>query len=65
MYHGLMSPEQIKAALKELRWTQKKLGERIGCNETTVGRWCRGEVPVPGVVAEYLRVMKVLKDALG
>lgn len=41
---GLLSPQQIKAALKELAISQDKFAERLGCAAESVSRWLNGAV---------------------
>ena len=41
---GLLSPQQIKAGLRELRISQDKFAERLGCAAESVSRWLNGAV---------------------
>jgi DNA-binding transcriptional regulator YiaG len=41
---GLLSPQQIKAGLKELDISQDRFAERLGCAAESVSRWLNGAV---------------------
>lgn len=41
---GLLNPQQIKAGLRELRISQDKFAERLGCAAESVSRWLNGAV---------------------
>jgi DNA-binding XRE family transcriptional regulator len=46
-----MTPEQFKAARQAAGFaTQEAIAEAFDLNRRTVGRWERGQVPVPKVV---------------
>jgi DNA-binding transcriptional regulator YiaG len=53
-----MTPEQFKAArLAAGLATQEAVADALEVDRRTVGRWERGEVPVPGPVRVALRLM--------
>jgi transcriptional regulator with XRE-family HTH domain len=53
-----MTPEQFKAArLAAGLTTQEAVADALEVDRRTVGRWERGEVPVPGPVRVALRLM--------
>jgi transcriptional regulator with XRE-family HTH domain len=60
-----MTANELRAALAELRWTQKRLAERLDVDPDTVSRWTNGRGPVPGYVVEYLRVARLAAQILG
>jgi DNA-binding transcriptional regulator YiaG len=41
---GLLTPQQIKAGIKELGITQEKFAERIRCAPESISRWLNGAV---------------------
>jgi DNA-binding transcriptional regulator YiaG len=53
-----MTPEQFKAArVVAGLTTQEAVADALEVDRRTVGRWERGEVPVPGPVRVALRLM--------
>lgn len=57
-----MNGHDVKEALKAFGWSQQKLADRLGLQRDTVSRWVRGDVPVPGYVVEYLRVLRLAEE---
>lgn len=51
-----MTPEQFKAALKELGWSQSEFGRKAGLTPTTVSRYALGENEVPLWAERYLGI---------
>lgn len=49
------------AVLGELGWSKAELARRLGLDPNTVTRWKQP----PGYAKEYLRVMLLIKEALG
>lgn len=54
-FSNSLSPADFDAALDELELTYGVLSERLNVDTKTIGRWSRGESPVPGSVAILLR----------
>ena len=51
-----MTPEEFRAALYIIGWTQRQLASDIlGVHHCTVQRWAAGAYPVPGPIASWLR----------
>jgi DNA-binding transcriptional regulator YiaG len=57
----IMSPDQMKAALKTLGWSQKDLAARVHVHENTVSLWSKGLRAVPGPVRAYLELALAVK----
>lgn len=56
-----MTPADFRAARKALGLTQHELAEALRMGKwgfQTVGKWERGEVPVPGPVSVALELMQ-------
>lgn len=51
-----MTPDEFTAALKALDWKQADLCRRLDVHKETPSRWATGKTPIPGMVAEYLRM---------
>lgn len=45
-----MTPEEFRAALKDLGMRQNFLARAAGISPTTVNRWAKGTQPIPGWV---------------
>jgi transcriptional regulator with XRE-family HTH domain len=56
-----VKPAQYKAARDALGWTHAKVAEIIGVDESTVYRYQRGEVEIPGPAARLLRALVWLR----
>jgi DNA-binding transcriptional regulator YiaG len=52
-----MTPDQLRAALAELKETQAGFARLAMVDARTVRRWCDGTRAVPGPVVALLRVM--------
>jgi DNA-binding transcriptional regulator YiaG len=52
-----MTPDELRAALRTLGWTQTELARRTGVSRDSVSRWTGGEVPPPPWCAAYLGAM--------
>lgn len=59
-----MTNLELNQALKTLGWKGVDVGRRLGLNPNTVSNWRVGHAPVPGYVAEYLRVALLAKAML-
>lgn len=59
-----MNGEELKATLKALHIKQNDLAERLGVGYVTVSRWATSELPVPGYVQEYMRVLVLAAEIL-
>lgn len=46
-----MSPDQFRAALASLRWSQRGLADVLGVDERQVRRWAAGATIPPAVAA--------------
>lgn len=46
-----MSPDQFRAALASLRWSQRGLADVLGADERQVRRWAAGATIPPAVAA--------------
>lgn len=51
-----MTPQELRASLTTLRWSQRDLAEEAGVDEKQVRRWMRG-ARVPAPVTTYLRML--------
>ncbi|HXT81359.1 MAG TPA: helix-turn-helix transcriptional regulator [Acetobacteraceae bacterium] len=58
-----MTPDQLRAALHALGWSQRNLALRLDMDERQVRRWAAGEYPVPQRVADWLTGMARYADA--
>jgi hypothetical protein len=56
-----MTPEQFTDALASLEWKQSDLCRRLEVHKETPSRWATGKTPIPGMVAEYLRMALAIK----
>ena len=59
-----MHEHELIYALSQIGWSQKRLAQRVACDQATVSRWATGKQPVPAYVAEILRVMLLAKQIL-
>lgn len=59
-----MTPDEFTGALARLGWTEEQLAKRLGINSFDFVRWHAGD-PIDKYVAEYLRVMLLLQEAVG
>lgn len=53
--HELLSAEEFQDCLNNIGWSLRELERRLNINPTTVRRWEYGHLPIPGVVASWLR----------
>jgi len=53
---GLLSPQQIRAGLRELRISQEKFAERLGCAAESVSRWLNGVVLQSRTYDRFMRI---------
>ncbi len=51
-----MDPMAFEVAVEELGLTYAVLAERLGVDTKTIGRWAKGETPIPGAVAILLHL---------
>jgi hypothetical protein len=59
-----MIPDQLRAALRDLHWSQRGLAEILRCDDRLVRRWITGELTVPPDVAGWLQDLADLHSAL-
>ena len=60
-----MTNTELKCVLTELGWSQAELSRKLGVHVNTVSIWANGRDAVPTYAAEYLRVARLAKEALG
>ncbi|WP_020227122.1 DNA-binding transcriptional regulator [Acidovorax sp. MR-S7] len=60
-----MNGADLKAALKEIGWSQGRLARELGVNPVTVSRWATGQLEVPRYAVAYLRVLRLAAQMLG
>lgn len=53
----------LRSDLKSIGWSQGELSRKLGVGQDTVSRWVTGKCEVPGYAIEYMRVVKILKNA--
>lgn len=46
----------FQSRLQALDLQQKELAEKLGVHETTVYRWCAGDVPIPQYALAFLEI---------
>ena len=51
-----MTPDELRAALQTLGWSQVRLAERLGVHKNTVSLWARGKAEIPGPAVAYLNL---------
>lgn len=59
----MTGPEFLKA-LGILHWTRRALAMELGCDVGIPNRWASGAVPVPEVIAVWLRALVLLHERL-
>lgn len=64
VYIIAMNGQDVGYAIKALCWSQQDFADRLGVQRDTVSRWVRGDVPVPGYVVEYLRVLRLAEEII-
>ena len=52
-----MTPDQFRACLEAIGWTQRGLAERLSCNERGVRRWADGSAAIPPAIAAWLMAL--------
>lgn len=57
-----LTPDEFRAALAQLGWTQAHFSDRVGLTATAVNRWAQGTVPIPLWAGEYLGAMLDLAE---
>lgn len=50
-----MTPDDMRACLAALGWSQRQLGRYLGCGERLARSWASGAVPVPDNISIWLR----------
>ena len=58
-----MTAQQFTEALEAIGWSKLRLARLLGCSDTVVWRWARGEAAVPPVIERWLNRL-VLAHAL-
>jgi hypothetical protein len=53
-----MTGPELRAALSELRLTQRHFALRSGSAISTVNRWCAGTQPIPGWVPWVIELLQ-------
>ncbi len=56
-----MTPKEFSASLKSLGLSQRAFAREIEYHYNQVGRWATGHYAIPKIVAEYLRMRKLLQ----
>jgi transcriptional regulator with XRE-family HTH domain len=51
-----MTADELRAALRELGYTQRRLAHLMGVDNATVNRWCQGTLKVPRYVEAYIEL---------
>ena len=62
---ALVTASELKRTLSILGWRGSHLSRRLGVHANSVSAWMTGKTPVPTYVEEYLRVVRLLHEALG
>jgi DNA-binding transcriptional regulator YiaG len=62
--YEIMTPDQFRAALADLRYSQAAFARLAMVDARTVRRWCDGTRAVPGPVVALLGMMAIYKTAL-
>ena len=58
-----MTPDQLRAALDDLHWSQRGLATILRRDERQVRRWASGDAEIPADVAGWLeRVAQAMRD---
>lgn len=52
-----MGPDELKACLKQLGWTQEKLANTFHVSRSTVKKWAQGRTKIPGPAIVLLKLM--------
>jgi hypothetical protein len=55
-----MSPDEFRACLAAIGWTQRSLAERLDIHHTRTARMATGRYQVPPEVAAWLRLLAQL-----
>ncbi len=50
-----MTPAQLAASLKRLKWSPAQAAKRLGVGRAAVYRWLAGDRKIPGPVAAALK----------
>jgi len=58
-----MTPDQFRACLDSLRWTQRGLASALLCDERMVRRWGTGAMNIPAPIAVWLTRLANAHDA--
>jgi len=54
--------EELKARLKKLGMSQEQFAESLAMYASTVGRWCRGETPIPPHIYSRLDLLDLTRE---
>jgi DNA-binding transcriptional regulator YiaG len=59
-----MNGTDFRAALREVRLSQRAFAMRSGASVSSVNRWCLGSQPVPGWVEWVLSLLRERQEIL-
>lgn len=58
-----MTPDQLRAALHDLHWSQRGLAAILRKDERQVRRWATGDAQIPEDVANWMeRVARAMRE---
>jgi transcriptional regulator with XRE-family HTH domain len=57
-----MTPQQLKASLNVIGWSQAELSRRIDYAPNTISRWMTGEIPIPAWLDAYIEAITAIRD---
>lgn len=65
IYNAIMFDKRLKELRKEHDYTQKELAQLIGCDQSMITRWEKGECePTESVIRKTARIFGVTSDYL-
>lgn len=59
---GKMSADEFWAFRDSRGWSQNRLAQELGVNQSQVSRWERGLQPIPGMVKRLVAHLQMLRD---
>ena len=59
-----LSGQQLRQLRAHFNQTQTQFAKTMGCKIQTIGRWERGECPVPGPARQLLKILLALQPAM-
>lgn len=60
----IMSPEEFRAGLADIGYSQQRFAELVGASGRTGQKWALGEARIPNSVAILLRLFMAMPKAL-